>query len=269
MGMLRFGKHETLTCIVDVEARGGGGEPACLAFKTTTYWLGGGVYVSNDGYVLKPRASGNSYYELPSGAREGQIEGLPHPLPPYSIPVMEYVGGYSLWWAIGVVILWAVGVKKVRRRKQAAFAARQTAMPIDRGPPRLDTNGDRFVYETVNALRAPGETIQHQAYASSWDYTNEKDGDEVFFLVLTTERLFVIKTRKGAFGILYENEGVDGLDRSAIAEAYVDHGKVLFVTTRDGMQRGYLVKQTSGLSNQESFLINAGRLLSEDRPRHE
>ena len=49
MGALRFGKQETVTCIVDVAATGGEGEPACLAFKTTTYWVGGGVYLSDDG----------------------------------------------------------------------------------------------------------------------------------------------------------------------------------------------------------------------------
>jgi len=262
MGVLRFGKQETVTCIVDVDARGGGGEPACLAFKTSIYWAGGGVYLSDDGYVLKPRGSGNTYYELSNAARDGQVEGLPSPLPPYSIPFMEYFGGYSLWWAIGAVIVWGVGVKKVRRHKQVAFAAKQSATPIDRGPPRLDTNGDRFVYETIKATLAPGESIQHQAYACSWDYTNEKAGDAVFFLVLTTDRLCVIKSRKGAFGILYENEGVDVIDRRTIAAAAVDHGNVLFITTADGIQRGYVVKATGALSNQQSFLMNVGRILS-------
>lgn len=186
-------------------------------------------------------------------------------LPPYSIPLIEYVSGYSLWWAVAVVILWGVGVNQVRRRKQIAFEAKQTSTPIDRGPPRLDTGGDRFVYETVKGRLVPGESIQHQAYASSWDYANDKEGDSVFFLVLTTARLFVVTTRKGAFGILYESERVDVIERCAIAEAHVDHGKVLFVTTQDLVQRGYLVKPTRALSNQQSFLTNAGRLLSETR----
>lgn len=263
MGALRFGKQETLTCIVDVEARGSGGEPACLAFKTTTYWAGGGVYMTDDGYVLEPHGFSNSYYPLPQrDAIEGHIEGLPHPLPPYSVPFMEYFGGYSLWWAIGGVVLWGAGVKTWRRRKQGAFAAAQASAPIDRGPPRLDTEGDRFIYGLAKERLAPGESIQHQAYASSWDYNNDKEGDQVFFLVLTTARLFVVTTRKGAFGILFENEGVDVIDRSAIADVHIEHGNVLFVTTEDGIQRGYIVKKASALSNQSAFLMNAGRLLS-------
>lgn len=193
-------------------------------------------------------------------AREGQVEGLPHPLPPYSIPFMEYVGGYSLWWCIGVVLLWAVGVKKVRQHKQSAFESKQVSAPVDRGPPRLETEGDRFIDETFRPMLAPGERIQHQAYASSWDFNGEKEGDEVYFLALTTTRLLIMMTRKGAFGILFEKGAVDVTKRADVTSAHVDHGKVLFVTASH-VQRGYLVKGTRALSNQQAFLMNAGRLL--------
>jgi len=263
MGALRFGKQETLKCIVDVDVKGASGEPLCLAFKTTTYWVGGGVYMGDDGYVLKSRGSSDTYYPLVQrDAVEGRVEGLPHPLPPYSVPFIEYFGGYSLWWVIGAVALWGVGVKTWRRRKQVAFATAQKTAPVDRGPPRLDTEGDRFIYGLAKERLSPGESIQHQAYASSWDYNNDKEGDQVFFLVLTTARLFVVTTRKGAFGILFENEGVEVIERGAIADAHVEHGNVLFVTTQDGIQRGYIVKKASALSNQNGFLMNAARLLS-------
>jgi hypothetical protein len=255
---LRFGKQENIVCIVDVDTLGPAGEPLCLAYKTTSYWVAGGVYLKDDGYVLQIRSNRNSYYPLP----KQRLEGIPDPLPAYSIPAMEYVLGYSLWWAIAFVILWSVGVKKVRRRRQAAFDARQSATPIDRGPPRLDTKGDRFVYEIVKQGLVPGESIQHQAYAGTWNYGEEREGDDVSFVVLTTARLVVIRTRRGAFGILYENEGVEVIDRADIASAHVDHGNVLFVTTRDGVQRGWVVKSTSALSNQNAFIMNAGRLLS-------
>lgn len=49
-------------------------------------------------------------------------------------------------------------------------------------------------------------------------------------------------TRKGAFGILFENGNVTAHDRSSIIEASVDHGNVLFVTTSDFVQRGYVLK---------------------------
>ena len=71
-----------------------------------------------------------------------------------------------------------------------------------------------------------------------------------------------VTTRKGAFGILFENGNVTAHDRSTILEASVDHGNVLFVTTSDFVQRGYVLKNQGALTNQQAFLMNAGRLLA-------
>ena len=260
MGMLRFGKEETITCIVDVPVKAEGNS-LCLAYKTTTHWLGGGIWVSNDGYVLKPTSLAGIYYKLEPAALEGKVESIPYPLPAYTVPKGTYVMGFSLWWAIALTVAWGLGVRLFRRRRQAAFEATQQTMPIDHGPPRLDTTGDRWLYEMARTLVAPGESVQHQAYVHSWDYTNERAGDDAFFLVVTTARLFIITTRVGAFGILYENNKVDVIDRHAIDEAVVGHGKVLFVTT-SGVQRGYIIKSTRALSNQTAFLHNAARVLA-------
>lgn len=261
MGTLRFGKEEHLACIVDV-AHEVEGQPVCLAYKTTTYWLGAGIYLSNDGYVLKPRERGGLFYELTPDMRDGKVEGIPHPLPDYAIPAGDYVWGFSLWWAIAIAIAWGALLRWMRRRRQAAFAALQETAPLDLGPPRLDTEGDRLVYEMVRPLLASGESIQHQAYALSWDFNGERSGDDAFFVVLTTARLFLVTTRIGAFGILFENNRVDAIPRTDIAAASVDHGTVLFITTTDGVQRGYVVKKTKALSNQQAFLHNVARILS-------
>jgi len=263
MGHLRFGKDETVTCIVDVDVTVGAHQPACLAYKFSTYWVGAGVYLKDDGYVLRTRTDGNSYYELPPGAAERTLEGLPHPFPAYSIPVGHYLGGYSLWLVLIVMIAWWAGVRWMRKRKQAAFVARQAATPVRRGPPRLDTRGDRFVYETVKGLLAPGESIQHQAYATSWDYSGEQEGMGAYFLALTSQRLFVVTTRRAGLGIVYESESVEATERSEIVDAQVAHGHVLFVSTSDGLQRGYCIKPAKDLSNQEAFLLDVSRLLHE------
>ena len=227
-----------------------------------SYWLGGGIYLSNDGYALKPRERGDVYYELTPDMRDGKVEGIPHPLPDYAIPFADYAWGYSLWWAIALTIAWGVFIRWRRRQLQKSFETLQETAPLDLGPPRLDTDGDRLVYEMVRPLLATGESIQHQAYALSWDYNGERAGDDAFFVVLTTARLLVITTRIGGFGILFENNRTDAILRTDIAVASVDHGTVLFVTIKDGTQRGYMVKKTKALSNQRVFLQNAARILA-------
>jgi hypothetical protein len=260
MGTLRFGKDEQTTCIVDVSLEIEG-QPLCVAYKTTTYWVGGGIYLSNDGYVLKPRERGGVYYELTPDMRDGKVEGIPHPLPHYAIPTADYAWGYSLWWVIALAIAWGVFLRWMRRRRQKSFEALQQTAPLDFGPPRLDTDGDRLVNEMVRPLLVSGESIQHQAYALSWDFNGERSGDEAFFVILTTDRLFLITTRIGGFGILFENNRVDAIPRSDIAAASVDHGTVLFITAM-GVQRGYIVKKTKVLSNQQAFLHNVARILA-------
>jgi len=257
MGTLRFGKEEKIHCIVDLDLKGASGEPTCLAYKTTTYWVGAGAYFKDEGYVVGQRSQQGWY---PLETAEGH---LPHPLPPYSISSWDYVWGYSLWIAIAITVAWYVGVSRLKKARQSKFEERVANAPIDYGPPRWDTEGDRFIREQISARLAPGDSIVHQAYAVAYDYGEEKAGTDPFFLVLTRQALYLMKTRPGAFGILFENGGIDVVPHSAIAEASVGEGIVFFVTTTDGTQRGYVIKPTKKLSNQEAFLMNAARILGE------
>ena len=262
MGILRFGRQDEVRCIVDIPAKGPKDEALCLAYKTTSYWLGGGVYLSDGGYVLKPTGQDRVYYNLPADAANGTVEGVPHPLPPYEIPFVDYALGYSLWFAIAVTAAWGGTAKVLKDRRRAAFATTLATTPLSHGPPKLETEGDRFIDAQVRPFLAPGEQIQHQAYTVGWDFANDMAGSaEAFFVVLTTARLFLVTTQVGAFGILWENAKVEAIERAAIAHAVMDDG-TLFVTTADGLQRGYVVKPSKKLSNQTAFLQNVGRLLS-------
>lgn len=263
MAKLRFGKHEEIRCIVDIDARGPKGETLCLAFKTSSYWVGGGVYLADDGYVLKPRGQESVYYPMPTGG--APMEGLPSPLPAYSIPWVDYFGGYSLWLAIAVTVAWGVGASKLKARRRLAFDATLSNTPVTYGPPIVSTKGDRFVASTTMPLLRPGESVQHQAYTVVWDFAGERGSAEhAYFVVLTTQRVLMYSTRVGAFGLLCECGRVDSFERSQIVNATVDDG-VLVLTFPDGTSRGFLVKSTSAMSNQSAFLTNAARILMEGR----
>lgn len=256
MGTLRFGKDEKIHCIADLDVKGANGEATCLAYKTTTYWVGAGAYFKDDGYVVGLKTERGWY---PLEAADGK---LPHPLPPYSISSWDYVWGYSLWIAIAITVAWYLGVSRVKKARQAKFEDRIANAPIDYGPPRYDTEGDRFIRSQIEPRLAPGDSIVHQAHCNAYDYTNEKAGTDELFIVLTRQAIFLIKTRPGAFGILFENEGVEAIPHENVAEASVGEGIVFFLTTTDGTQRGYVIKPTKKLSNQEAFLMNAARILS-------
>lgn len=258
-GMILVGKQEEVRCIVDVDAKGSEGEALCLAYKTTTYFAGGGVWMTDDGYVLRPRAEGaTAYYHLP----EGEVAGLPHPLPPYAPTLGQYLWGFSLWVLVAASAL-AVRARRVHGRvRQAKLRDRLANAPVDEGPPRLATKGDRAVAELVRPLLEPAESVQHQAYALSWNFAEETAGDDAFFVYLTTKRVLFVRTRlRGFGGIAYENDGFEGVARAEIRAAHVEGGNVVFLSRADGVQRGHIVKATNALSNQDAFVLNVARLL--------
>ena len=87
MGTLLFGRDETITCIEHVKVTGQHSEPLCIAYKTTKLFVGAGVYVSDDGYVLGVESNSKSFYKL-DAAEIQRLQGasmLPTPLPQYSI----------------------------------------------------------------------------------------------------------------------------------------------------------------------------------------
>ena len=122
MAML-FGTQDDLNCIVDIPLKGGANEPLCLGFKVSMHFFIGGLYVSDEGYVLRVKTDSKSYYPMPSGQElaDFQLNGMiPSPLPSYSVPVFDYLFGYSLWIILGVMGAFAAIKHALNKRKVKA-----------------------------------------------------------------------------------------------------------------------------------------------------
>ena len=106
----RFGKREEVQRIAPVSFPGPSGERLYLGNKITTFWLGGGLYLKDDGYVLGVVGDDKAYYALtPEKIDVAQKAGLlPDPLPAYQIHPIQYLLGYSFWLVLVVVIAWSL-----------------------------------------------------------------------------------------------------------------------------------------------------------------
>jgi hypothetical protein len=95
----RFGKDEALHRIPGVVVHAADGDEMTLAYKTTTIWFFGGIYVSDDGYAFAFKSNARKYVSLtPEMIAMLQAGGLvPTPLPSYKLSTVDYVLGYSLW----------------------------------------------------------------------------------------------------------------------------------------------------------------------------
>lgn len=104
-----FGMQETIHKIEDIPLKGANGEDLYLGYKTSTFFVLAGVYMTDDGYVLGVSGQSNSYYSLPDKEKLAQFQEarlIPQELPPYQIPLIEYLFGYSLWLLIAGSILY-------------------------------------------------------------------------------------------------------------------------------------------------------------------
>ena len=115
-----FGLKETLHCIQDVTLKGRNGEELCLAYKTSGYFFFAGVYLSDDGYVLKVKRADLYYPLTESNLKEYRAAGyLPAQLPPYKVAIGDYLFGYSLW-----ILLAASVIYDYIKRRVSAYRAR-------------------------------------------------------------------------------------------------------------------------------------------------
>jgi hypothetical protein len=261
-----FGTQEQITAIQDVPLKGPQGESLCLAYKTSTKFFLAGIYLRDDGYVLK--VVDNDKYIPLAEPRLSELQAagqLPRPLPPYSISPWEYFQGYSLWFCLAVCVV----LEGLRRRRRDTRLAKEAKLPITTGPPRIVTKADRFVADEFAKLTRPGETVQHQAYAVDRPISGIVSAASAkgYFAVLTDQRLLLIETRVGAFGVLCENHGVQEIPREDIVAArrdVIDYLKAptdaVILTLRDGSQRTLIVTGR-GLSNQKAFVRDVPRLL--------
>jgi hypothetical protein len=270
MGEARFGTAEKLHCIQDVALKGASGEDLCLAYKTSTLFVLGGVYVRDDGYILKVQTQ-DIYYPLPEGEELADFQAselLPKVLPAYHLALTDYLAGYSLWLIIGTFALLnalsSVG-RRVFQRMRPQAAGEFSLF----GPPVLRTHTDRFVFEQARKMLASNEVVQHQAYTldRSLDSAAGALSASAFFAVLTNQRLLLIRTRVGALAPLCENHGVEAIALTDITDCERD-GDTLTLTLANGSQRTLHVEDTRHLANQAAFAHCAPRLLVAHLPQH-
>jgi hypothetical protein len=256
----RFGKHEDLTCIVDVTYKADGDEALCLAYKTMTYSVVAPAYFEDQGYVLAVKNGLSGYYPLPSGPHLEalQVAGeIPKPLPAYSIPPSEYASGYLLWLILAAVAILAIVQKKIKKHRKASL---ETELPPETGPLRLRTKTDRWLDEEASKLLESGETIEQQAYGNDVEEPGLSGGGKGLYLVLTNRRLLVIEVRVGAFGPLRENRGVRIFERDEIERVDADERHLSFVL-KDGQIFEFFAQwRERHLSNQRRFLSDVPRL---------
>jgi hypothetical protein len=136
-----FGHEEWIHPLAPVALPGPGGADLMIAHKVSAYFCGAGLFVYDDGYVLARRGETHSYYPLPSPADVARYQAqglLPTPLPPYHIPIGDYVLGYSWLPLLGITM----GLSALARR-----FARQPKPILAPGRLTFDPVGKRLIYE--------------------------------------------------------------------------------------------------------------------------
>ena len=149
---LGFGSDENIHAIQDIE-----GTNYRLCHKTTLHFFGAGIYMTDDGYVLQERGMYDRYIPLEeSDIHEMQNEGLlPNPLPQYSIPIQEYVFGYSLWIVIAFSLAWPGMGSVIRHLSDAHRIKGLLANPHYREALKIALNSDgNGINEAVDYLQA-------------------------------------------------------------------------------------------------------------------
>ena len=162
---LGFGPDENIHRIQKIE-----GTDHYLCHKTTIYFFGLGVHMSDDGYVLREGFDFDQYIPLTDDRiSELQAEGLlPDPLPEYSIPLIEYAFGYSLWILIALLILSSVARAAIRRAFGGDRARRLLANPIYQEALKIALNADDdglnravdYLHENGVSLKRAHEDMQ-------------------------------------------------------------------------------------------------------------
>jgi hypothetical protein len=259
-----FGTDEHLVCLTAATIKDPDGGAMCLGYKYTYHYILLPAYVTDDGYVV---AKGDRYNALtPDMIHELQAFGqAPDPLPSYSLDWTTYAWGYSLWLLIALVIVSRV----VRSRRTSRAIASDASAPIAKEPPALVTAGDQFIPAQLAGELHPGEAITHQAYG----VTSTVRGGGIFSFVaaarqkavlaaLTTERLFLIKTRVGAFSPLLENNGIEAIARGDIRTVDRTGPRSLRIALADGTARTIVVDARARyFSNQDAFLRDLARVV--------
>lgn len=259
MGKLLFGKDETTTCIVDIAAVGRDHEPLCLAYKTTKTFIAAGVWMKDDGYVLRPRAESVSghgkglYYPLSSHdiTLMQQDGDLPTPLPAYSIPATEWAAATSLYWIVALVVLFSAVVGRFKRRWREGIEKERRDRRVSFGPPSMHTKADRVIAERIRPHLRLGERVMHQAEGLD---RHPDDGGiyaRPLCVAMTSQRILFL-----------QDERLVSLDRDELAFLRTDDELFTFVM-EDGAEHPIFLGGTRQKgSNGRAFLLDVPRILA-------
>lgn len=112
-----FGESDELYVIENGPSITEGRETFHLGHRVYKKWFIFGINVVDEGYVLISANNANRYVPLNAGLiNDFQEDGsLPKELPSYSIPLMDYLTGYSLW--IVLLVLAVLGLKSILSKK--------------------------------------------------------------------------------------------------------------------------------------------------------
>ena len=125
-----FGTQDRIKCILPIKDEKPAGEkPAIwtaqnvnspknsLCHKYSMFFVVAGVYLQDDGYVLAEGDDAYRYVPLDSAKiKEFQEKGLlPDPLPGYTIPLSQYLIGYSLWILLFSLIIGSIAWYRFKR----------------------------------------------------------------------------------------------------------------------------------------------------------
>lgn len=272
MGQLYFGKQEEVRCIADVGGRGAAGEPLCVAYKTTTFFVGAGVHLRDDGYVLRARTGPTDRYYPLDATKVQEMQGageLPTPMPPYSIALADYAWGNLLWLIAGMLMVSGAVRRAWRARRQRAQAMLE-ADPGGLPSLSVQTPADRFVRECAAALLRSGERVLQQAYVSDRDVSSAGLLGAVLarglFAVLTTERVLLMSNGLALFGPTLRVGRVESIERSAIHNTRLDDLAIV-LELADGTERRLVVPtREKALSGQAAFARDAARIAAPSPP---
>lgn len=95
-----FGARDSIHKIQDLDMPSPNGESLYLGYRTKSYFLVLGVYMKDEGYVIGINGNDKSYYDLPDETKLKSMQELglfPKELPKYSVPIIDYLFGFSLW----------------------------------------------------------------------------------------------------------------------------------------------------------------------------
>jgi hypothetical protein len=118
-----FGTQETIHHLQDVGLKGPNGEALYLGYKTSVMNVVAGIYIHDDGYVLGIKEDATRYFNLPAGAKLTLVQRaglLPDPLPPYTLGILDYFLGYSLWIILPVLIPYYMIRSRFRAKRRLA-----------------------------------------------------------------------------------------------------------------------------------------------------